>query len=286
MPTAKPALRPRAAAAVRLALAAGVAAGLAPMPAAAQDDGRWTWRASIYGYLPSVGGTTSFPGAGSGGGSGGGSASIDTATLLDKLEGAFMGALEVHNGRWGAFTDLLYVNFGAANSAYREFSIGGTPIPADASASARIDLKGSIWTLGAAWRVVSTPRSTVDAVAGIRRLGIDQSFSWTLSGNLGPISPADRSGARAADLEHWDAFVGVRGRAAFGADGRWFVPYHLDVGTGESRFVWQAMLGAGRAFDWGEVLVAWRHIDYTMKSDEAIRSLSFSGPMVAASFVW
>ncbi len=68
-------------------------------------------------------------------------------------------------------------------------------------------------------------------------------------------------------------------------DGRWFVPYHLDVGTGESRFVWQAMLGAGRAFDWGEALVAWRHIDYTTKSGEAIRSLRFSGSMVAASFV-
>ncbi|MCZ8103663.1 MAG: hypothetical protein O9972_37930, partial [Burkholderiales bacterium] len=232
--------------------------------------------------LPSVGGTPSFPGAGSGGGS----ASIDTSTLLDKLESAFMGSLEVHDGRWGAFTDLLYVNFGASSSAYREFTIGGTPIPADASTSARIDLKGSIWTLGAAYRVVATPRSTVEAIAGIRRLGIEQSFSWTLSGNLGPISPADRSGARAADLEHWDAFVGVRGRAAFGADGRWFVPYHLDVGTGESRFVRQAMLGGGRAFDWGEVMVAWRHIDYTMKSDETIRSLSFSGPMVAASFVW
>jgi len=32
---------------------------------------------------------------------------------------------------------------------------------------------------------------------------------------------------------------------AFGESRKWFVPYYLDVGTGESDLTWQAMGGIG-----------------------------------------
>jgi hypothetical protein len=31
------------------------------------------------------------------------------------------------------------------------------------------------------------------------------------------------------------------------------MPHYLDVGTGSSNWTWQAPLGVGYAFDWGEV---------------------------------
>jgi hypothetical protein len=37
-----------------------------------------------------------------------------------------------------------------------------------------------------------------------------------------------------ASVNNWDAIVGLKGRATFGEEHRWFVPYYLDVGTGES----------------------------------------------------
>jgi hypothetical protein len=72
----------------------------------------------------------------------------------------------------------------------------------------------------------------------------------------------------------------------FGAEQRWFVPYYLDVGTGQSSLTWQAMVGVGYAFGWGSVMGAWRHIDYDMKSGKSIESVSFDGPGVAVAFRW
>ncbi len=67
---------------------------------------------------------------------------------------------------------------------------------------------------------------------------------------------------------------------------KWFVPYYLDVGAGDSKSTWQAVTGVGYSFGWGDVVGAWRHLDYRMKSGNAVESLSFSGPGIAAVFRW
>jgi hypothetical protein len=87
-------------------------------------------------------------------------------------------------------------------------------------------------------------------------------------------------------LEIWDAIIGVKGRFELGADKKWFVAYYLDVGAGDSKSTWQAVAGVGYSFGWGDIVGAWRHLDYRMKSDTAVESLSFSGPGIAAVFRW
>ena len=84
----------------------------------------------------------------------------------------------------------------------------------------------------------------------------------------------------------WDAVVGVRGRAVFGSEGKWFVPYYLDLGTGESSFTWQAMTGVGYTFGWGDVVGAWRYTDYQMKSGSPVAEINFNGPAIAVAFRW
>jgi hypothetical protein len=78
----------------------------------------------------------------------------------------------------------------------------------------------------------------------------------------------------------------VRGRLAFGTNREWFVPYYVDVGTGNSDFTWQAIGGLGYAFKWGDVIAAWRYLDYNMKSGSRIESMNFNGPAVAVAFHW
>ena len=62
-------------------------------------------------------------------------------------------------------------------------------------------------------------------------------------------------------------------------------PLYFDLGTGESKFTYQTMLGFGWAFGWGEVIGAWRHLDYRMKPGN-IESLKFNGPTVGAAWRW
>lgn len=254
---------------------------LVPAVAIAQAADDWKFTASLYGYLPSIGGKTAFPGSG-----GASSVTVDAQTIIENLKFTFMGSIEARRGPWGGLSDVLYVDMGDAKSGSRDLSIGNAGLPAGASASVDLDVKGWVWTLGATYRAVSRPAYSLDVLGGARMLDLKQSMKWTLSGNVGPIPVVDRAGSRATDLQNWDLVLGVKGRAAFGAGNQWFVPYYLDIGTGESRFTWQAVTGLGYSFGWGDIVGAWRYIGYDMKSGKAVERLDFNGPGLAAVFRW
>jgi len=63
------------------------------------------------------------------------------------------------------------------------------------------------------------------------------------------------------------------------------VPFYLDVGTGGSQFTWQGATGLAYAFQWGELGLLYRYIDFRFHSREA-DDLTISGPMVSATFRW
>jgi hypothetical protein len=257
--------------------------GLSALPGAtqAQTPEPWEFGLTLYGYFPSVDGTGRFPQN-----TPGTDVSIDMDKLLDSLEGLFMGSFEVRRGRWGVFTDLVYMDFGADRSGTRDLTIGGNPLPIGASGDVRYDIEGLAWTLAGTYRLVSDPGVTMDVLAGARLIDIDQKLEWTLSGNVGSIPTPGRGGRLEAGSANWDGIIGLKGRLAFGPERRWFVPYYVDVGTGESDLTWQAMAGIGYAFRWGEVFAAWRHLDYNLQSGTSFENLTFSGPGIAIAFRW
>ncbi|MDZ7589357.1 MAG: hypothetical protein U5L05_01420 [Rubrivivax sp.] len=262
-------------------LALPLLAGLiAPVTVSAQTADTWQFQAAIYGYFPTLSGSTRLPASG-----GGSDVSVDIDQILENLQFTFMGSFEAVRGPWGVYTDLIYLNLGDTKTGSRGLTIGGV-LPADVNANVDLDLKGSAWALAGLYRAASTPTWQLDLLAGARRLDVEQQIDWTLTGNIGAIAPPDRSGRIDASLTQWDAIVGFKGRAAFGAGSRWFAPFYLDIGGGESKLTWQAMAGVGYAFGWGEVVAAWRVLDYEMKSDSAIEDINFSGPGIAAVFRW
>jgi hypothetical protein len=264
-----------------LAAAAVCACAALPITASAQASDTWQFSASLYLYLPAIGGTTTFPQSG-----GGSSVGIDGNNVLDSLRTLFMGSFEARKGVWGGFTDVLYVDLGQSKSGSREIRIGGNQIPIGASANLDYDLKGTVWTLAGTYRAVSDVRQPLDVFAGARMLDIKQTLSWQFGGNVGSIPLANRAGTRETTSQNWDAIVGAKGRVGLGAERKWFVPYYLDVGTGESKFTWQAMTGIGYSFGWGDVVGSWRYLDYQMKSGSVMESLNFNGPAVSAVFHW
>jgi len=269
-------------------LTAGLCA-LFPVLAQAQTaTDEWKWGATIYGWFPAIGGSTSFPSNAGGGGGGGGGPSIDVSTkqVIDALKFAFMGSIEGRKGQWGFWTDVVYADFGASKSATRDFTVGHEPLPVGVDANLSLDIKSWIWTLAGTYNLVSKPDYTLDALAGARLLDMDQTLGWSFSGTIGESAFPPRSGSANVTVSNWDGVVGVKGRASFGADHKWFVPYYLDVGTGQSKFTWQAIAGIGYEFGWGSVVGAWRYLGYDMKSGKPIESLHFSGPAIGVMFRW
>ncbi len=128
-------------------------ASLAAPPLHAQEvtgSSGWQFAATIYGWLPDIGGDTELPLGG------GGTINVDVSTILDHLKMTGMGSFEFSKGRWGGFTDLIYLNVGDSGSRIRNLSINGVPIPASVTAAAdltsspRLDSRRQLW--GCGWR--------------------------------------------------------------------------------------------------------------------------------------
>jgi len=65
---------------------------------------------------------------------------------------------------------------------------------------------------------------------------------------------------------------------------KWFAPFHVDVGTGDSDLTWQLLAGVGYVFSWGDLLLVYRHLDYDQKHGDLLEGLRLSGPALGASF--
>ncbi len=247
----------------------------------AQSSGDWEWRGTVYAWLPDLESSTQFPS-----GAGGPTINVDSDQLIDNLDMTFMGALHVNKEHWGIFTDLIYMDEGASQSRVREFTLGPGQRPAEVELDAHLDLKSWVWSLAGTYRLMDEASGSVDLLAGARMLDSDQELTWPFPGQLGDLELAGPSGSSELSGTNWDAIIGLMGVMWFGDDERWMVPWHVDLGTGDSDFTWQLMAGVGYRFDWGSVLLTYRHLDYELDPDGIASDLTLSGPMLGASFTW
>ena len=256
-------------------------AAFAPVPSWGQDDsGDWQWRGTVYAWLPDLEAKTEFP-SGSGP-----TLNVDASTLVDNLDFTFQAGLQFRRGKWGGFTDVIYMDEGASRSGVRDITLGSAALPLDVSYDLAYDLKSWVWTLAGTYSLAASESNTADFLFGARMLDIDQTLAWTAQGNVGSIELPARNGSSEVSLSIWDAIVGIRGLARLGAERRWFLPWYLDVGTGDSDVTIQATAGIGYAFGWGELVAAWRYLDYDLPSDGAVTELNFNGPLVGVVFNW
>jgi len=240
----------------------------------------WTFRAVIYMWAPQITGSATFPGGNVA------SFGMDFGEILDHLKMTGMGTLEAQKGPWGAFTDVVYMNVGGTGTRTRDGTIDGVPIPVGVTLNTGMDLKSWIWTLAGSYRVQATAESEMDVFAGARMFTIEPRLTYDLTADVGPFVGPGRTGARSVKGKDWDGIVGVKGRAGIGANREWFIPYYLDVGTGDSQLTWQGAVGVGYAFHWGDVTATYRYLDYNFKSSSKIDDMTVKGPVLAMTLHW
>ena len=244
-------------------------------PAAAQPAGPWTWRGTLYGWFPSVQASNQHFDT-----SGGSSLNIerDPNDYLSNLQFVFMGALETRSGPYSVLGDLIILNFG--NTTARVKSISGPfgLISSNLQSNSSTDLAGQVFLLAGGYSLSNTA-DPMDAIIGVRYSHIKAGINWAFTGPVGVIPP---TGSAETSDNFTDVIVGLRGRASI--DRNWYVPYHFDIGTGSTSLTWQALIGIGYRFGWGDVTAAYRHLAYNFKSDAALDDLKFAGPAIGVSF--
>jgi len=255
-----------------------VLAGAALTPVAAQAQtaaDKWQWELAMYGWFPAISGSTQFPT-----GASGPSFDVSASDVIDALKMAFMGQIEARKDKWGVWSDLVYSDLGGDKSGSHDFSIGGHPVSASANLS--LDVKTTFWTVAGLYNLTTKPENTTDVIFGARLLDMKQTLNYTLSAPIPELPTVN--GQISASANNWDAIVGLKGRVYFGTDRRWFLPYYVDVGGGQSKLTWQINGGIGYKFDWGAVVASWRYLDYEFKSGQALQDMSMNGVLLGVAF--
>jgi len=223
-----------------------------PSLAQAEDlasDNGWQFAIAPYLWGAGIGGKTQ---AGS---------SIDVSfdDLFDNLEGAFMASFEARKNKWMILAD--YINLDVAASK----QVGPLPIT--------MNLKSKIIHLAGGYNLYQE-KSRLDLIFGMRNLDLDLGLSSVKMGN--PVSLSYSGNIL-------DGVVGVKGQLVL--SNRWYLPYYVDIGTGDSDLSWQAIAGASfRAAKWVDLALVYRHMEWDLGNDKPVAELNFSGPAFGAIF--
>jgi hypothetical protein len=199
---------------------------------------------------------------------------IGPTDYLEALNFALMLAGDMRKDDWVLKGDIIYLDFEIDDRDIDLARPGTGPLAGTYSAG----LKGSIVTLAGGRTFVRSESYYLDGLVGWRRFGM----SLELAGDLTSGDAFDV----ATDIDFNDAFVAINGRYEFGDRGRWALFYYADVGTGESDMTWQAALGLGYGFSWGDLFVDYRHLDYDFGDISLLDDVAstFSGPSFGATF--
>jgi len=230
---------------------------------------KWEHSLAIYLWGADIGGTTA---RGTG-------VNVEFSDIVDNLKMAFMGAYAARKGKWSIMTDALYLNVSASKTLDLLPPIGGDII--NVTTDAKLDLEGLVIHLAGGYNLVQNENSGLDFIFGARYLDLSTDLDLNFDLGLGgpPLNvPLSASG------DALNAIVGLKGRLNLSE--RWFIPYYVDVGAGDSDMTWQATAGityrAGQKID---VALAYRHLEWDL--DAALTDdLNFSGPLLGVIFRW
>jgi hypothetical protein len=189
---------------------------------------------------------------------------------------AFMGSFEARKSRWSFLTDVIYLNVGANGSSTVPVALA-PDTRVGVNVNANVKTKGWVLDFIGGYNVGESPQASLDAIAGARYL--DLRLDFRLGAAAGPYA-ARRDIAASSSV--WDGVIGVKGHLDLNP--KWYVPYYLDVGTGQSDITWQGSAGLAYRFGWGDVSLVYRYMKWDLGSDSAVAHISFSGPLLAAKF--
>jgi hypothetical protein len=259
------------------ALVLAMIATAAALPAGAADDmfdGNWHFKVTPYLWLPYVDGTVNYN-RGRGGSI---NAEVDPGSYLQNLDFAGMVTGEARKGEWSVFTDYIYLHLSGNRSPVRYVTDPtgnvGVPVSIDGSTS----ITSNVWTLAGSYTAWRGEQASVDVFGGVRFLNFQTTVGWNFATPIGTLPPG---GSESRSFNEWDGIVGFKGQVRFG-DSKWSMPYYVDIGTGSNNWTWQALLGVGYRFGWGELSLVVRSLNYYFDDDQL--DLHLTGPALGATF--
>jgi len=200
--------------------------------------------------------------------------------IVDKLDGAFMGHIEMSGDRFGLFVDAFYVKL--ADDAVIPVGPGG-PILGDLLIDTDLTMK--IYELGGFYRMgrPDPGSSAFDILVGVRQVDVNQNLDIVLPGP--GATPINRN----LDVTETDVFAGARVIGRFSE--KWSYRVRADYGGGGTEGTINALAAVGYTFGKTGLFsleAGYRYLSFELKNDSngtvAETDLSLSGPLVGFVF--
>jgi hypothetical protein len=283
------------AAVLTLLLAAGGMSGARaqqPMTSGQQPPGPSGWTFNLAPYLwvanintdlklnlpPALGGTVTA------------NSSLGFGDVVSGLNLAFMGAADARYDRFTILTDVMYMNLGGTPSQFRSVNFPNhpaIPVTAGINSSQGLNQRSTIWTLAGGYTLAQGDWGNFDLIAGFRLLQMKATINYSLdvsiAGPRGNGATFGGVGGVSGSEQLWNGIGGFRGRIRLG-DGKLFIPYYFDIGTGGSNLTWQISSGIGYHTGLTDLSLTYRYLSFSQ--DGPIQRLAIKGPMLMASFAF
>lgn len=180
---------------------------------------------------------------------------LDFDDILDSLHLGFMGLFTAQKNKWSLIADVIYLDLQDDETV--------------SSVAVSAELKGWIINSGVGYNLINSKNLRLDVLGGVRYHYLDAELKE------GSIRVEESSGI-------WDGIVGIRGNILL--TDKWYLPYHLDVGTGESDFTYQALGGIGYRFSKCEIVAGYRYLSWEYDGHNILDDLSLYGPFAGIKF--
>jgi hypothetical protein len=265
--------------------------GFFSLPAMAQDIALrpgWSFNLGAYLWLPTLDGKVNYAlptGAG-----GTADVSVDAGDYFSKLNFAALIAAEVRYERVSLITDLVHMNIGTDSSHLNSVNISGLPsqtLSTTTNKNADTNLKALILTMAGGFTTAAGSWGNVDVIGGFRYFGAELRTDYTLSADIaGPGGHGvalSRNGRLSGSQDIWNGIIGLRGRLRLGESG-FFVPYYVDVGTGDSRLTSQVFSGIGYQTGAVGVQLGYRYLHFDQRGNSLTQDLTMQGAYLALNY--
>jgi hypothetical protein len=291
MNVVSPILRRRTSIAAFAAVLA-IAALAVPRRAAAQifaepEGDHWAAAVALNPWLPTVNGDLKYDFSNVEGPGGDFNIKIGPNDYLTHLKFALPMVIDVRNQQWSVLTDVTYANLSQDTDLTAVRPAGGIPITVTGNLKTTTNFKGLLWTEAFGWTLMGHPSgSFLDMIVGVRYFGLKSETSWHLQaaveGPGGNQVVLARDGKASHNPNLWDGIFGVRGKAQLGE--HFYLPYYVDIGTGNSKVTWQGQLGVAWAPGKMEFALCYKHMSWAQKDDKFLQGLRLGGPQLSIGY--
>lgn len=224
------------------------------------ESEQWKYGVQLYGWLPTITGSTAS----------GSEIDVGQGDLIDALQMTLQGIVGVSKGKWSFTVDAVYLSVGDDQDGFSTVSSGIVSTYAD------VDLKTWIISPTVGYRVLENEKGKLRIIGGARYLSLDLDVDVDIATSP-PLTPSisDSGG-------NWDGIIGVNGEIDLHK--QWYLPFYLDIGTGDSDLTWQAALSVGYRFSSFDVLAGYRYLSWDFDDNPALDDLTVNGPYVGFRF--